>query len=132
MRFMRTARYSLAVCIAPRSKQLSVQRLGYGMDERGSFPGEGDNVISFSLRHRIKTGSGPPQPPIQRIPGDLTPGAKRPGREADHSPPTSADNAIPSLPKYVFIAWYLLKYRDNFTFTFTIVTSNRIYRMQRK
>jgi hypothetical protein len=29
--------------------------------------------------------------PIQWIPGDLSPGLKRPGREADHSPPTSAE-----------------------------------------
>jgi hypothetical protein len=30
------------------------------------------------------------QPPIQWLSGDLSPGAKRPGREADHSPQTSA------------------------------------------
>jgi hypothetical protein len=27
--------------------------------------------------------------------------------------------AIPPLPLYVFMAWYLTKYRDNFTFSFT-------------
>jgi hypothetical protein len=27
--------------------------------------------------------------------------------------------AIPSLPQYVFMAWYLVKHRENFTFTFT-------------
>jgi hypothetical protein len=27
--------------------------------------------------------------------------------------------AIPPLPQYVFIAWCLVKHRDNFTFTFT-------------
>jgi len=26
--------------------------------------------------------------------------------------------AIPPLPQYAFIAWYLVKHRDNFTFTF--------------
>jgi hypothetical protein len=26
---------------------------------------------------------------------------------------------IPSLPQYVFMAWCLVKFRDNFTFTFT-------------
>jgi hypothetical protein len=31
------------------------------------------------------------QPPIQWVPGDLTVGVKRPGREADLSPPSSAD-----------------------------------------
>jgi hypothetical protein len=33
----------------------------------------------------------PTQPPIQWIPETLSPGVKRPGREADHSPPSSAD-----------------------------------------
>jgi hypothetical protein len=32
----------------------------------------------------------PTQPPIQWVPGALSQGVKRPGREADHSPPTSA------------------------------------------
>jgi hypothetical protein len=34
---------------------------------------------------------GPTQPPIQWVPEALSPGAKQPGREADHSPPTSAE-----------------------------------------
>jgi len=37
-----------------------------------------------------------------RVPGVLSPRIKRPGREADHSPPTNAEDktcgAIPSLP----------------------------------
>jgi hypothetical protein len=47
---------------------------------------------------------------------------KRPKREADHSPPSSADvkNAwsFISTPQYVFMAWCLVKHRDNFTFTY--------------
>jgi hypothetical protein len=31
------------------------------------------------------------QPPIQLVPGDLSPGVKLPVREADSSPPTSAE-----------------------------------------
>jgi hypothetical protein len=31
------------------------------------------------------------QPPIQWVPGALSPGVKRPGREVDHSPPASAE-----------------------------------------
>jgi hypothetical protein len=27
--------------------------------------------------------------------------------------------AIPPLPQYVFMAWFLVKHRDNFAFTFT-------------
>jgi hypothetical protein len=34
---------------------------------------------------------GPTQPPIQRILRPLTPGVKRPGREANHSPLPTAD-----------------------------------------
>jgi hypothetical protein len=34
---------------------------------------------------------GPTQPPIQRIPGTLCLGIKRPGREAHHSPPSSVE-----------------------------------------
>jgi hypothetical protein len=46
-------------------------------------------------------------------------GVKRPGREADHSAPSSAEvkNAwsYTSTPQYVFMAWCLVKHRDNFT-----------------
>jgi hypothetical protein len=37
--------------------------------------------------------SSPPlnQPPIQWVPEALSLGVKQPGREADHSPPSSAD-----------------------------------------
>jgi len=34
---------------------------------------------------------GPTQPPIQWVPGSVSLGVKRPGREADHSPPSSAE-----------------------------------------
>jgi len=34
---------------------------------------------------------GPTQPPIQWVPGGLSVEVKRPGREADHSPPCSAE-----------------------------------------
>jgi hypothetical protein len=34
---------------------------------------------------------GPTQAPIQWVPGALSLEAKRPGRESDHSPPSSAD-----------------------------------------
>jgi hypothetical protein len=34
---------------------------------------------------------GPTQPPIQWAPGGLTPAVKRPGREVDQSPPSSAE-----------------------------------------
>jgi hypothetical protein len=65
--------------------------LGYGLDDRGSrirFPAEAGN---FSLHHRDQNGSGSTQPPIQWVSGALSLGVERPGREADHSPPSSAE-----------------------------------------
>jgi hypothetical protein len=63
---------------------------------------------------------GPTQPPIQWVPGALSLEVKQPGREADHSPPSSAKvkNAwsYTPLPQYVFMAWCLVKHRDKFTF----------------
>jgi hypothetical protein len=53
--------------------------------------------------------------------GGSFPAVKRPGREADHSPPSSAEikNAwrYTSNHQYVFMTWCLVKHRDNFTFT---------------
>jgi hypothetical protein len=49
--------------------------------------------------------------------GTLSLGVKRPGCEADHSLPSSAEvkNAwsYTSTPQYVFMAWCLVKHRDN-------------------
>jgi hypothetical protein len=65
---------------------------------------------------------GSTQPPAQWVPGVLSLGVKLPGREADYSPPFSAEikNAwsCTSIPQYVFMAWCLVKHRDNFAFTF--------------
>jgi hypothetical protein len=50
--------------------------------------------------------------------GALSLKAKRPRREADHSPPSKAEvkNArrYASIPPYAFMAWYVVKPRDNF------------------
>jgi hypothetical protein len=60
--------------------------LGYGLDDRGSgvrFPAGAGN---FSLHHRIQNGSGvhPDSYPMDKR-------ASFSGREADHSPPSSAE-----------------------------------------
>jgi hypothetical protein len=67
---------------------------------------------NFSLHHRIQTGTEAHRasyPMSTR--GSL--GVKRPGREADHSPPSSAevDNACSctSTPLYAFMAWCSVK-----------------------
>jgi hypothetical protein len=63
--------------------------LGYGLDySRVRFPAGAGN---FSLHHRVQNGSGVHSPPIQWAPGDLSLGVKRPGRETDYSPLSSAE-----------------------------------------
>jgi len=55
---------------------------------------------------------GPTQPPIQRGPEALSLGVKRAGREADHSPQSSAEVKnkwrYTSTPQYAFMAWCLV------------------------
>jgi hypothetical protein len=55
---------------------------------RSSSPGRVKNFLSSTSS---RPALGPTQPHIQLVPGALSPGVKRPGREADHSPPTSAE-----------------------------------------
>jgi len=62
----------------------------------------------FSAGAVSRPALGHTQPLIQRVPGALPWGVKRPGREADHSFPSSAEarNAwnYTSTPQYVFMA----------------------------
>jgi hypothetical protein len=71
---------------------------GYGLDGRGSIPGR-DKMFLFPIAPRAL---GPTQFPIQWVPGALSSGIKRSGREDDHSSPSSVevkdDGAIPLLP----------------------------------
>jgi hypothetical protein len=57
-------------------------------------------VLGFDFREGLgiflfttvsKTALGPTQPPIHWLPAALSLGVKRSGREADHSPPSSAE-----------------------------------------
>jgi hypothetical protein len=86
-----------------------------GFDSR---PGLG--IFLFTAASRTALGST--QPPLQWVAGALSLEVNWPGREADHSPPSSAEvkNAwsYTSTPQYAFMAWCLVKHRDNFTFTF--------------
>jgi hypothetical protein len=112
--------FSHALVWRPENRDSSVCiALGYGLDVRGPrvrFTADGN----FLFTTASTTALGPTQPPIQWVPGALSVKVKRPGREADHSPPSSAEvtNAwsYTSTPEYVFIAWCLIKRRDNFTF----------------
>jgi hypothetical protein len=48
-------------------------------------------LIIFLFASVSRRALGPTQPPIQRVSEALSLGIKRPGREADHSPPSSAE-----------------------------------------
>jgi hypothetical protein len=71
----------------------------YGLGGRGSIP-DRDKIFFSSpvLTQALKS----THPPIQWVSGLFSPGVKRQGREADHSPPSSAEvkkgGAILSLP----------------------------------
>jgi hypothetical protein len=71
---------------------------------RSSSPGRGKNFLFSSSSRPVL---GPTQPTIQWILGALSPGVKRPGREADHSPPSpEVKNTCiyTSTPPYAFTA----------------------------
>jgi hypothetical protein len=53
-----------------------------------SSPG---GVKNFNFSKSSRPALSSTQPPIQWVPGALSPGVKRPGREVDHSPPASAE-----------------------------------------
>jgi hypothetical protein len=67
----------------------------------------------FLLTTGSRPALGPNQPPIQWVPGALSLEVKRQGREADHSPPYSAEVknvwSYNSTPQYVFMAWCSVK-----------------------
>jgi hypothetical protein len=99
--------------------------LGYGLDDLGSrvqFPAGAGN---FSLHHRVQNGSGTHPVSYPRGTRGCFPGVKRLGREADHSPPSSAEVKecvelyihSPNTPSW---GGAQLKHRDNFTFTFNM------------
>jgi hypothetical protein len=79
-----------------------------------SKPWQGQEIALVSKVSRQGLG------PSQRVQEATSEGINRPGREANHSPPSSAEvkNArnYTSTPPYVFMAWCSIKHRDNFTF----------------
>jgi len=88
-----------------------------------------EEIILFVSAYRPTLGST--QPRIQRVPGFISLGIKRPGREADKLPPYSAEvkntwryTVTPQhvfmtryliICIYVFMRRYLAKHRDKFT-----------------
>jgi hypothetical protein len=88
----------------------SVYRLCYGLDDRCSIPDRGNCVIFvilFPLHHRVLTVSAPPPASYPVGTRAVTPGVKRPSREADHSPPSTSEFkdawSYASTPQYAFM-----------------------------
>jgi hypothetical protein len=64
----------------------------YGLDDRAIGVRSPAGQRIFPLVSVSRPALRPTQPPVQWVPGVLSPGAKaRPGRNADHSPPSSAE-----------------------------------------
>jgi len=82
-----------------------------GFDSR-----RGLGIFLFTTASR--TTLGPTEPLTQWVLGTLSIGVKWPGREADNSPPSSAE-----VKRCVVMTWCLVQYRDNFTFTHCIMRS---------
>jgi hypothetical protein len=74
-------------------------------------------MFLFTTASRL--GLRPTQPPFHWVSVAVSLGVKWPGREADHTPPSSAEvkNAwrYTYTPQYIFMAWCLVKHMDNFT-----------------
>jgi hypothetical protein len=82
---------------------------GYGLDDREvgvQVPVES----RITLLYVVLTALGFTQPPIQWVPGALSLGVKRQGREADRSSPTSAEVTqiwiYTSTPPYPFMEFF--------------------------
>jgi hypothetical protein len=63
---------------------------GYGLEDRGGRSSSPGRVKNFLFSTSSRSALGSTQPPIQWVSGALSPGVKRPGREAKHLPPASA------------------------------------------
>jgi hypothetical protein len=63
--------------------------LGYGLDDQEFESWQSLRIFPLTTTSRPALVST--QPPIQLVPGAISLGVKRPGREADHSPPSSAE-----------------------------------------
>jgi hypothetical protein len=72
---------------------------GYGQEVRGSIPGKG-KIVFLSTASRPTLGVHTPFSGY----GGSFPGVKRTGRNADHSPPSSADVK----DGYIFMTLYLI------------------------
>jgi hypothetical protein len=107
--------------------------LNSAMDDRGFESRQRLGIFLYTTASRPAL--RPTQRPIQCVPGALSLGVKWQGREADHSPPSSAEmkNAwcYASTPQYAFMVWCsVLKHRDNLICAIVKCTWNRIFKCE--
>jgi hypothetical protein len=76
---------SLVFCL----HYIGIRATGWTIGVLGFDSRRGLGIFLFTTESR--TALGPTQPPIQWVSVALSLGVKRPGREADHSPPSSAE-----------------------------------------
>jgi hypothetical protein len=85
--------------------------LGYRLNDREFESRQEVGIFLFTTESRPAL--RPTQPAIQWVRVALTLGLKRPGGEADHSPPSSAEvknvYTYTSIPQYAFVAWRSFK-----------------------
>jgi hypothetical protein len=97
--------YISITSLSLRSQQTIESRVdlsatGYGLDGRGLNPGR-SNIFLFSKAS--KPILRPSQPPIQWVPGSISPEVKRRWREADYSLPSSGEVKMVELYLHSFM-----------------------------
>jgi hypothetical protein len=94
-----------------------LQTVQPGFDSR-----QGQWRVSSFFSTSSRPARKPTQPPVQWVVGAVSPGVQKLWREADHSRPSSAEvkNAWSYTSTPLIMASYLVKHRDNCTFTFTL------------
>jgi hypothetical protein len=81
--------YTLTTSMKTEPGQFNGTSLGYGLDDRGFESHQGLGIFLFTTASRPALGLT--QSPIEWVPGVVSLGVKRSGREADYSPPSSAE-----------------------------------------
>jgi len=107
---------------------------GWAIGVLGFDSGRGLGIFRFTTASRPAV--FPIQPPNQWVPGTVSLGVKRPGHEADHSLPSSAEVKIAwsytSAPQYAFMAWCSVKRAQRklyFTLLYLTLPNLYLYRL---
>jgi hypothetical protein len=100
--------YFVCSCIR-RDSSVGIE-MSYKLDGRGTGVGSPAGVRYSSLFHNVQTGSGAHPASYPTSTGDLFPGVKRLGREADHSSNAEIKNewSYTFTSLYVFMVWCLI------------------------